>query len=292
MTGMTLIDLADGRQLDFEVTGPAGALPLLFHHGTPGSVTPMPEMQRAAHGHGLRLITYSRAGYGISSRRAGRAIVDVVEDMDALLNHLDVARCLVAGWSGGGPHALATAARLPDRVAGVLMLAGVGPYDVEGLDFIGGMGEQNVEEFNRSLEGEDALRPFIEADADAMRGVDTAGMIEGMSSLLPEVDRAVLSDEFGDWLVGNFAEAIRVGVDGWLDDSLAFVHPWGFELADVKAPTIMWQGSEDLMVPFAHGQWLAQHLTGVSAHLESGAGHLSIVVGALDRMLDELLAAM
>jgi pimeloyl-ACP methyl ester carboxylesterase len=287
---MTLIDLPDGRHLDIEVSGPADAMTLLFHHGTPGSVTQMPELQRAAHARGLRLVTYSRAGYGSSSRRAGRVVVDVADDMRTVLAHLGVDRCLVAGWSGGGPHALATAARLPDQVVGVLVLAGVAPYGADGLDFIAGMGEANVEEFAASLAGEAELRPFIESDAEQMRGASAAELIEGMASLLPEVDRQVMTDEFGEWIAGNFAEATRVSVDGWLDDSLAFVAPWGFELDEVKAPTILWQGSEDLMVPFAHGQWLAGQIPGVRAHLVPGAGHLSVVVGSVDQMLDELVA--
>jgi pimeloyl-ACP methyl ester carboxylesterase len=78
-------------------------------------------------------------------------------------------------------------------------------------------------------------------------------------------------------------------VEGWLEDDLAFARPWGFELAEITTPTMLWQGSADLMVPFAHGQWLASRIPGVAAHLESDEGHLSIAIGALDRMLDELL---
>jgi pimeloyl-ACP methyl ester carboxylesterase len=172
------------------------------------------------------------------------------------------------------------------------MIAGVAPYGVDGLDFLNGMGEQNVEEFGLALEGEDALRPAHERDAEEMRDADAAKLIEGMSTLLPEVDRAVLTDEFGEDLAANFNEGLRLGVDGWLDDDLAFTVPWGFDLADVAVPTFLWQGSEDLMVPFAHGQWLAGQIPGVTAHLLEGEGHLSIGVGALDSMLDELCTVL
>jgi pimeloyl-ACP methyl ester carboxylesterase len=289
---MSVIELKDGRLLDLEVTGPPGALPLVFHHGTPGSVTQHRLMQRAAARRSLRLVTYSRPGYGGSTRRAGRGVADAVDDVTAVLDHLAVDRCVVAGWSGGGPHALATAARLPDRVAGVLSIAGVGPLDAEDLDFLAGMGEQNVEEFGLAVEGEEALRPFLVGEASGLREADAAALVSELSTLLPDVDRAVLTDEYGEDLARNFSEALRVGVDGWVDDDLAFVRSWGFDLAELAVPTFLWQGSEDLMVPFAHGRWLAEQIPGVTAHLEQGEGHLSIAVGSLERMLDELAATL
>jgi pimeloyl-ACP methyl ester carboxylesterase len=287
---MTLIDLPDGRALDVEVSGPDDGFPFVFLHGTPGACTQFRTMQRAAHERGLRLITFSRAGYGASTRRAARSIADDTDDVAAVLDHVSADRCLLAGWSGGGPHALACAARLADRVAGALVIAGVAPYDAEGLDYLAGMGEQNVEEFGLALDGEEALRPAHEREAEEMRGADAAALIEGMSTLLPEADRAVLTGEFGEDLAAMFNEAMRVSVDGWLDDDLAFVRPWGFKLAEIGVPTFLWQGSDDLMVPLGHGQWLAQQIPGVTTHLIDGQGHLLIATPALDDMLDELEA--
>jgi pimeloyl-ACP methyl ester carboxylesterase len=286
---VTTLGLPDGRRLDIEISGPDDGLPLVFHHGTPGSVKRFGVIERAAHERGLRLITFSRPGYGDSTRLPGRSVADVAADVAAMLDQLDAPRCLVAGWSGGGPHALATAALLPDRVAGALVIAGVAPWDADGLDFLAGMGEQNIDEFGLAVRGEAAVRPGLEAEAVALRQATVADLVKGMETLLPDVDRAVLTDEYGADLAANFAEALRIGVDGWLDDDLAFVRPWGFALADIAVPTFVWQGSEDLMVPFTHGQWLAGHIPGVTAHLESGEGHLSIGVGAMGAMLDELV---
>ncbi len=286
---MTIIDLSDGRSLDLDVSGPEDGIPLVFHHGTPGSVRQFRAIQRAAHDRGLRLVTFSRPGYGASTRQPGRRVVDAVADVAAVLAHLGTPRCLVAGWSGGGPHALATGARLPEQVAGILCIAGVAPYDAEGLNFLEGMGQQNIDEFGLALQGEEAIRPSHEAEAVGLRNTDAAGLIEGMATLLPDVDRAVLTAEFGEDLAANFAEGLRTGVDGWVDDDLAFVAPWGFSLAEIAVPAFVWQGSEDLMVPFAHGQWLAAHVPGASPRLQQAEGHLSIGVGALDRMFDDLL---
>ena len=288
---MTSITLPDGRSLD--IVDAAGDKPvLLFHHGTPGSGRPVRAMQRAAENAGLRLVTYSRAGYGGSSRKAGRSVADVAADMEALLDALGAERCVTVGWSGGGPHALAMGALLPERTAGVVSIAGIALYGARGIDFMAGMGEQNVVEFSASLAGEETLRPSLEADAEQLADTDAAGMIEGMATLLPQVDRDHLTDEFGEDLAANFKEGLRNGVDGWVDDDLAFTGPWGFDLASITVPVAIWQGSEDLMVPYAHGQWLATQVPGVRAHLLEGEGHLSVAVGALDAMFAELKATL
>ena len=288
---MTSITLPDGRSLDIVDAGGDGPV-LLLHHGTPGSGRPVRAMQRAAENAGLRLVTYSRAGYGGSSRKAGRSVADVAADMEALLDALGAERCVTVGWSGGGPHALAMGALLPERTAGVVSIAGIAPYGARGIDFMAGMGEQNVVEFNASLAGEETLRPSLEADAEQLADTDAAGMIEGMATLLPQVDRDHLTDEFGEDLAANFKEGLRNGVDGWVDDDLAFTGPWGFDLASITVPVAIWQGSEDLMVPYAHGQWLATQVPGVRAHLLEGEGHLSVAVGALDDMFAELKATL
>jgi pimeloyl-ACP methyl ester carboxylesterase len=284
------LTLADGRVLDVRVSGPADGMPLVFHHGTPGSRAAFRGIERAAHARGLRVVTSSRPGYGGSTRLAGRAVIDVVSDTGAVLAAIGAERCLVAGWSGGGPHALACAARL-DAAAAVLVIAGVAPYRAEGLQFLDGMGEENLTEFGAAAAGEQVLRPYLEEVGDQVKDATVAHIISSLDTLLPEVDVAVLTDEFGEDMAAAFREGLRVGIDGWLDDDLAFVEEWGFDLSEIDVPTSVWQGSEDLMVPFAHGRWLSTHVPGVSAHLEQGQGHLSIALGSLDRMLDELIEA-
>jgi pimeloyl-ACP methyl ester carboxylesterase len=295
MTGVPAFDhvrLPDGRHLDVRITGPADGLPLVFHHGTPGAGTPLQAVERSAHERGLRLLTTSRPGYGDSTRQAGRRVVDVVADTNAVLAAVGTDVCLVAGWSGGGPHALACAARLAPAAAAAVVIAGVAPYDADGLDFLAGMGQENLEEFEAALQGESHLRPYLVAAAEHLKDVSGADVISSLDTLLPDVDRAVLTGEFADDVASGFREGLRIGVDGWLDDDLAFTSQWGFDLAEITIPTMLWQGSADRMVPFAHGQWLSAHLPGASVHLGQGEGHLSIGVGAIDRILDELLAAI
>jgi pimeloyl-ACP methyl ester carboxylesterase len=283
------IRLADGRRLDVRLSGPADGLPLVFHHGTPGAATAVRALERAAHARGLRLVTTSRPGYGDSERRPGRSVADVADDMAAVLGAIGAERCLVAGWSGGGPHALACAARLPQASA-VLVIAGVAPYGAVGLDFMAGMGEENIVEFSAALAGEDELRPLLESIGEQLRVIKADDITSSMETLLPDVDKAVLTGEFAEDMAASFREAVRIGIAGWLDDDLAFTRPWGFGLDEISVPVAIWQGSADLMVPFAHGQWLAGQFPAASVHLEAGEGHLSVGLGALDRMLDELMA--
>lgn len=285
---MTTTTLPDGRDLEIEVTGPDAGPVLLFHHGTPGGSAQYRGMADEVHARGHRLVTWSRAGYGASSRRPGRSVADEVDDARAVLDHVGADDCVVAGWSGGGPHALACGALLPDRVRAVLCIAGVAPYDADGLAFLDGMGEENLEEFGAALEGEEALRPYLDAQRPELLTITGDQISEQMTTLLPPVDKDSLTGEFGDFLAHDFRQAVSVSVDGWLDDDLAFTRPWGFALSDITVPTYVWQGSEDLMVPFAHGTWLADRIPGVTAHLEQGEGHLSVGLGAMGRMLDEL----
>ncbi len=290
MTDVDRVQLPDGRFLDVRVSGPADGLPLVFHHGTPGASTPTRAMERAAHARGLRLVTTSRPGYGDSSPQPGRRVVDVAADVEAVLAGMGASRCLVAGWSGGGPHALACGARLA-AAAGVLVIAGVAPFPADGLDWLGGMGEENVAEFSAAMKGDAELRSYLDDVRVHLKDATAADIVASLGTLLPEADLAVLTGEFGEDMVASFHEALRPGVNGWLEDDLAFIQPWGFDLAEISVPTMIWQGSEDLMVPFAHGQWLAAAMPGARAHLEDGEGHLSIGIGALDRMLDELVSA-
>jgi pimeloyl-ACP methyl ester carboxylesterase len=282
--------LPDGRHIDVRVYEPADGVPLVFHHGTPAAGLPNRAMVRSAQERGLRVVSFSRPGYGNSDRLPGRSVADVAADTAVVLAELGADRCLVAGWSGGGPHALACAARLGPAAA-VLVIAGVAPYDAVGLDWLAGMGQDNIDEFGLAVEGEDALRPYLTAAREGLTHATAEDLVTSLDNLLPDVDRAALTGEFAEDMLAAFREGLGNGVDGWLDDDSAFTQPWGFSLEEIAVPVMIWQGSEDLMVPFGHGKWLAHRMPTASAHLEDGEGHLSIGLGAMDRMLDELVAA-
>lgn len=292
LAGMAILTLADGRSLEVLVSGREDGVPLVVHHGTPGGAARFGAFERAVHGRGLRLVTYSRPGYGASSRLRGRRVADAAADLAAVLDHLGAERCVTLGWSGGGPHVLARAALLPERVAAACCVAGVGPYGREDLDFLAGMGEDNVHEFGAAVQGEEVLAQELGPAAGQLRDSSPADLISAMSSLLPPVDAAALAGEPGEDLAAHFAYGLRDGADGWIDDDLAFTRDWGFDLGEIAVPVFLWQGGADLMVPFAHGGWLAEHVPGAVVHLEPDDGHVSVVFNHLDELFDELTSVL
>ncbi|KAF8857505.1 putative valacyclovir hydrolase [Acephala macrosclerotiorum] len=286
------LHLPEGRIVEYLVSGDLNGFPLVWIHGTPGAYLPVPSLVAACKKKGVKVISLSRAGYGGSSRNKGRRVVDAVADIQAVNKHLGIERCLVGGWSGGGPHALACAARLPGCIA-ALSVAGPAPYDAEGLDFLAGQGEDNIQEFHAALKGEEELQKFCGDQRQELLEADVAGLTEALDSLLPEVDKQAMTDdpEMGQYTVDLFREALRIGCDGWVDDDLACITSWGFEFGEIKVPVLLYQGTEDKMVPYAHGEWLAEHLPQdkLRKHLISGEGHMSIFIGQRDHMIDELV---
>ena len=281
----------DARTLDVRVQGPEDGTAFVFQHGTPMSaVTFAPFVELAAE-RGLRTVTYSRPGYGGSTRHEGRSIADAAEDVAALADELGVDRFLTAGWSGGGPHALATAALLPERVVAAATLAGVGPSDAPDLDFLAGMAPENVEEFGLAMRDHDGLLAFMRRESVQLLEATPEGIADALGGLVPPVDRAVLTGEFASFFAESDQESFREGIWGWYDDDLAFAKPWGFELEAIRVPVDIWQGSLDAMVPASHGPWLAAHVPTARPHLLEGEGHLSIVIERFADVLDALLEA-
>jgi pimeloyl-ACP methyl ester carboxylesterase len=271
------LELPDGRTLEYVVDGPADGLPLVFHHGTPSAAVPFPPMMAGAAAHGLRVVLHSRPGYAGSTPRPGRTVADDADDVAALLDALGADRFVTVGWSGGGPHALASAALLPDRCLAAATIAGVAPYAADGLDWLAGMGQENLDEFGAALAGEPALTAYLEKEGAALAGVTPEDIAAALGDLASDVDKDALTGDFAGHLAANFRAAVSTGIAGWRDDALAFVADWGFPLDRFGVPVNIWQGAQDRMVPFDHGRWLAAHVVGAHVHLEPAEGHLSLM---------------
>ena len=284
------VDLPDGRRIDLWVEGPTDGIPLVFHHGTPGSGLPFQPMVDAITDRGLRYVSTSRAGYGDSSRDPGRTVADVVEDTAAVLDHLGADQAYVMGWSGGGPHAIACGALMPDRVLGTTTIAAVAPWEADGLDFLDGMGQENIDEFGACVAGPEAHQASLDALWPTFRDVSADDVATAFGDLVDDVDRGALTGEFAAFVADSIHEGIRESHAGWYDDDIAFIRPWGFDLSAIEGPVHIWQGAHDRMVPFAHGQWLAAHIPSACVHLYPEHGHLSLAVDSFPRILDEMLA--
>jgi pimeloyl-ACP methyl ester carboxylesterase len=289
-TERRLVTLPDGRDIDLLLAGPADGLPLVMHEGTPVGLVLFPATVQAAHDRHLQPILVARPGYERSTPRPGRRVADVAADVAAVLDALGLDTFVTAGWSGGGPHALACAALLPGRCLAAASIAGAAPHDAPGLDWTAGMGPENVAEFGAAVAGPRALTEFLDRESASLGAVTGPGVAAALGGLIADADRAVLTGEFADHLAAAVRASVSTGIAGWRDDDLAFVADWGFTLdGNGKLPVAIWQGDQDRMVPYAQGQWLAANIPGARAHLLPGEGHLTIGVSGIGRILDDLL---
>ena len=278
----------DGRTLDVYVDGPEDAVPLMFHNGTPSTGLLYAPFVEAASQRGLRMVSFSRAGYGSSTRNPGRSVADVVRDVTAVLDQLGAPRFYTLGWSGGGPHALACAVLMRERLIGAATVGGIAPHDADGLDWMAGMGQENVAGFSAALAGDDAIHMLLEQIGPSFATVTGDAMAARLGNLVSDVDRTAITGEAAAWLAEVFRDSVRNGFSGWEDDELAFVKKWGFDLADTKVPVAIWQGGQDRFTPPAHGEWLASHIPGAHPHLLADQGHLSLGVDSFGVILDDL----
>jgi len=169
-------------------------------------------------------------------------------------------------------------------------MAGVAPSNAPGLDWLGGVGPENIEEFAAAAAGEEALTRFLEAVASGLREVTADQLADELGGLVSGTDKAALTGDYAQYLASSFRAAVSTGIAGWRDDDLAFIRDWGFSLAaDRPVPVAIWQGAQDRMVPYAHGQWLAAQVPGARAHLLPDEGHLTLTVTSFGQILDDLL---
>ena len=276
---LRIVAAPDGREVAFAVWGDPAGFPVLSLHGTPGCRLERWPDEELYGGLGVCLVTHDRAGYGRSSRQRGRCVADEVDDVRLIADELGFERLGVTGGSGGGPHALACAARLSQRVVRAICAVGPTPYGPPGLDpdaWFAGMDAENVREFGFVFEGEEVLVPSLErlhAEMEARVAVDPSSVLGDFD--LSDSDREQLArPEFMQIIRESTAEEAVNGVYGWVDDDLALTRPWGFDVAEVAVPVLIRYGSTDVLVPRAHGDWLAAHVPGCIVKIDDDAGHL------------------
>ena len=233
---------------------------------------------------GIQLISFDRPGYGESDRLKGRRVTDVAADVQAIADAYGLRKFAIVGRSGGGPHALACAALLPERTARAAVLVGLAPRGADGLDWFDGMARSNVLEFTAASNGYEGIAAHTKRVADAIRA-DPASLIARLQVELPASDRRVVADHgIRSKLIETYAEAMRTSDYGWIDDALAFCSPWGFDPAAVTVPVLLWHGANDVFSPASHARWLAERIPSATVIVQAGAAHF----GALDVLPDIL----
>ena len=281
------LTLADGRVMEVMTAGTPSSNGILFHHGTPGSSKTWEEWLPVVEELGGFAISYSRAGYGNSARNQGRSVIANSKDSKALLDHFGVKRSVSIGWSGGGPHCLADTT-LSENVAAI-SIAGVAEYGSSDLDFLEGMGEENHIEFGAAVAGTEILEAWMKENSGGTANVTGEQLIEALGGLIGIADKRSLTPAVAEETASVFRHALSVSYYGWMDDDVEFVQPWGFDIRTITKPVELWQGDEDLMVPHAHGKWLASKIPTAKFHFEPGEGHISLGINKRSAILKNAL---
>lgn len=280
------LKLADGRHLRVLEGGEPSGLPVFVLHGSPGARLLYDPHLRDAARKGIRLIGHDRAGYGLSTPKRGRRVVDEADDVAAIANHLGIDRFGVWGFSGGGALALGCAARHPRRVIAAAAIAGLAPYPGDGFDWMAGMGASNVEDFQLLLQDPGRWETRNEEEARSLRSADEGEIRRRLASLLSATDRMRFEGELLGYFARLFAEGLRAGASGLRDDTMSQCRPWGFSLGSIQVPTQVWHGGQDLFVPLAHAEYLARSIPRVEPHLDPREGHLTLFERAVPRVHD------
>jgi pimeloyl-ACP methyl ester carboxylesterase len=235
------------------------------------------------------MISYDRPGYGGSDRDPGRSVAGCVRDVRAIADPLRIERLAVWGISGGGPHAIACAALLPDLVPAVAVLASPAPWGAEGLDYFDGMGSENVADVELTLRDQIAGRANHEQERLESLAATPETIYTTFETLLSPVDREALTPALAEFLYEATQLGLGPGADGWWDDDVAFIEPWGFELERIQTPVRLLHGRHGRFVPCTHGEWLARRIAGVDARVSDEDGHLTLIEHQLEGVHEWLL---
>jgi pimeloyl-ACP methyl ester carboxylesterase len=280
--------LADGRVLRVLEAGTAAGKPaVIYFHSTPQSRLMHQPWLDALLAAGIGLLSRDRPGYGGSTALPGRRVADVVADAVAVADAAGLARFAVWGVGGGGPHALACAAMLADRVLAAAVVEPIAPFDAAGLDWFAGMAAGNVEEFTAALAGRERLHAALARAAGLLAAADPERAVELFGAGLPAKDRAVLSEpQIPAFLLACIWEGLTAGPEGWVEDDLALMAPWGVDVASARVPVALWHGQQNWPTPLSHARWLADAIPGAELRLLADEGALSVIFGHVSEVID------
>jgi pimeloyl-ACP methyl ester carboxylesterase len=266
-----------GRMLKVEVSGAPDGAPVFLLHGTPGSRNGPKPRTSVLYRLGVKLICYDRPGYGGSTRMPGRRVADAARDIDAIADTLKLGSFSVVGRSGGGPHALACTALLADRVARAAVLVGLAPSSATSLDWYDGMSQENTRTYSTVGVNDAAVMEDLTLRA-ARTAADPDSLVEALRTQMSDPDIRFTESVINRRLLSSsYAEALRDGPYGWIDDVLALQGEWGFDLDRITGPVRLWHGADDTFSPAGHSLWLASRIRRAEVHVQRGAAHFTSV---------------
>jgi pimeloyl-ACP methyl ester carboxylesterase len=257
------VTFADGRVVHTYDTGPRSGpsgLTVLWHHGSPQTGALPDPLRIAAADRGIRLLSYGRPSYGGSSPNPGRSIGSAASDVAQVVDAIGVDRFATMGTSGGGPHALACAALLPGRVVAVVTLSGPVPYTTDFDWYAGMVSPMGPRTAALGRETRARYAEVEEFDENSFTAADWAALEGAWASLGADAGRAG-----------------RAGPDGLIDDDVALMSPWGFEVTEIETPVLLVHGGEDRVIPVSHSEWLVHRLPSAELWLRPRDGHISVL---------------
>ena len=279
------ITLRDGRTLSYARFGDPDGSPVFYFHGFPGSRLEPRIGHEGALKAGVKLLAIDRPGFGRSTRKPGRCLLDWPDDVVELADALGIERFAVMGVSGGGPYAAACALKIPQRLRAAAIVCGVGPLDVPGITE--GMMRTNRMLFGAARYLGPVLRIMMASMSRALLR-DPLKAMERMAGSLPEPDRILMqSPEVREHFGAGVREALRQGTKPAVEEAKIYGKPWGFRLEDISMPVELFQGELDVNVPVGMGRYQASAIPNCRAHFYPDEGHLSL---AQNRMGDILAA--
>jgi len=281
--------LSDGRRLGWAEFGARSGLPLLYCHGTPGCRLEAGLGAEAAARSGFRLIAADRPGYGLSTPAPGRHLADVAGDLEELCRHLNLQRLFLLGVSGGAPFACATACRLGTRVAALGLVSPVGPLnDIPAATPLPPIW-LGLQAWNRRRAPSLGL---LLAPLRLLLRAFPGFLLNIQARRLSARDQEVLAAPGVRRLLrASLRCALQPGCCGLRDDVVSFARPWEVPIERIDAPTLLWHGSADLLVPALFGELLAGRLRSCRTTLFPGEGHFSLPINYAATVLQGLAAA-
>ncbi len=278
MSGVThlLMTLRDGRELEYASNDVSSPVAVVFHQGTLADLSVWTSWLDEFRGLGVKAVAFNRSGYGRSSGKDGRITVDVAHDVSELADHLGLTAFVSVGWSGGGPHALATS--IDPRCVGVVTLAGLAPFAQDDLDFYEGLKAADVAEYHAALVDIELLIAMI---ADPEHGNEWCAP-----------DALALGDPAMAELEASMQRTTSFGYRCLVDDYSSYLSAWGFDVGEIHVPVVIFQGDLDENVPLGHAHWLARHIEGADLRVYPGEGHLSLVFSHRGDIVEAITALL